>query len=145
MEIPRRRFFAKAREGSGDVIDYASSLSYFEGHLKSETWSQAAEPGGTAAIAQARKILSRGLGRAMNDSEAAYSEGDTTRDEFAVYEQALFLIENGAIANGSGSGAQPILTGSIDDPGLPRTGERGLYAPEALRWLGFRGTTTIRG
>jgi hypothetical protein len=127
------------------MINYAGSITYFQGHLKGNIWTQAGEKSCTVAIAAARKVLSRGLGRAMDDSEVAYEEGDTCRDEYAVYEQALYLLENGVIANGDGSAPQPILTGATEAPDQPRRGESSLYAPEALRWLGYTGSAIIKG
>jgi len=127
------------------MIDTSGATTYFKAHLKGGTWSQASAIAKSAAISTARRILSRALGRAMSDTESTYVEGDLTRDEYAVYEQAIYLIENGAIANGDGTAPQPILTGSIEQPDTPRTGETALYAPEALRWLGYTGACVIKG
>jgi len=130
------------------AINYAGSAAYFVAgqHVKAKTWADAGEDACTAAIAQARRILGRALRRAMNDDEAAYAEGDATRDEYAVYEQALWLIENGTIATSEGTAALAELAGGQD------AGARGstpavaaLYAPEALRWLGWTVAAMVSG
>jgi len=127
------------------MINADGATIFFSTHLKGNIWTMTPESSQAAAIAQARMILSRALGRAMNDSEATYAEGDQTRDEYAVYEQALYLIENGTIANAQGSAPQPILVGATDAPDIPRNGISALYAPEALRWLGYTGAVVVKG
>ena len=130
------------------AITYATSLQYFAAgqHMKAATWAQAEEDACTSAICGARRILARALGRAMDDAEAAYSEGDQTRDEYAVYEQALWLIENGVVANGQGSAALAQMAGAQDAGNRVATARQAsLYAPEALRWLGWTGAATVSG
>lgn len=127
------------------MIDANGAADYFDGHLKADIWSNASETATDAAIVQARRILSRALGRAMCDTLAAYVEGETVRDDFAVYEQAIYLIENGAIANGQGSAPQPVLAGAVDRTDTMRAGALDILAPEALRWLGYRGAVTVCG
>jgi hypothetical protein len=129
------------------MIDYDGSQTYFEpeNHYKAAIWSGFDTERRTAAIATARRILARTLDRTINDDEADYIEGDRTRDEYAIYEQALWMLENGQIADGSGSGPVPILTGATDTAGVDNKGVAGLYAPEALRWLGWNGVSVIRG
>jgi hypothetical protein len=126
-------------------INLAGAQTYFgaSNHHKAAVWSAFAQGHRTGAVAAARRTLSRGLGRAMSDSEDAYAEGDRTRDEYAVYEQALWMLENGQVADATGNDPVPVLTGKADaaetKPGA------GLYAPEALRWLGITVAAVIRG
>ena len=130
------------------MITYETSLQYFKsgGHLKAATWAQAGEEACASAICAARRTLARALGRAMNDAEDAYAEGDNTRDEYAVYEQALWMIENGVVANGQGSAALAQMAGAQDAQARVATGSQAaLYAPEALRWLGWTGAATVSG
>ena len=130
------------------AITYETSLQYFANgkHLKAATWAQAEEAAGTSAICAARRILSRALGRALDDDEDAYAEGDTTRDEYAVYEQALWMIENGVVANGQGSAALAQMAGAQDAGSRVATNNQAsLYAPEALRWLGWTGAAVVNG
>jgi hypothetical protein len=91
-------------------------------------------------------MLGRALGRELDDDEAAYVEGDRTRDEYAVYEQALWILENGVIANGDGSAPMAEIVGaSARQAPSEAQAQREAFAPEALRWLGWGGMVTIRG
>lgn len=125
------------------TVDGASE--YFAAHVKAEVWTNTSDSARTAALGHARRLLARALGRAMDDTETAYEEGDTVRDEYAVYEQALYMIENGIIANGEGSSPQAVLAAEDGDPDQPRKADRSPYAPEALRWLGYRGAVVVQG
>lgn len=131
-------------------INLAGAQTYFSSsnHHKAAIWSGFAQAHRTGSIAAARRILARALGRAMDDDEAAYAEGDRTRDEYAVYEQALWMLENGQVADATGNDPVPVLTGRAESAGVTdRAGERryGAFAPEALRWLGWTGAAVIRG
>lgn len=131
------------------MIDFDGSQIYFSdtNHYKAAVWSAFEQYRKIAAIATARRILSRAIfpKRSLNDNEAAYSEGDARRDEYAVYEQALWLLEHGQVADASGSAPVPVLIGEVDSAGVDSDGVAGLFAPEALRWLGWSGVSAIRG
>lgn len=128
------------------MITFANAQTYFgaANHHKSAVWAAFGAGHRTGAIAAARRVLARGLGRAMSDTEEAYAEGDRTRDEYAVYEQALWMLENGQIADATGSDPVPVLTGKQDTADT-RSTSAALYAPEALRWLGMTGGAVVRG
>lgn len=129
------------------MIDFDGAQAYFGGntHYKSAVWSAFDQGRRIAAVASARRTLSRVLGRSLRDNEPAFAEGDRRRDEFAVYEQALWMLEHGQIADASGFAPVPVLTGEVDKAGVDADGVAGLYAPEALRWLGWSGVSAIRG
>ena len=127
------------------MIDYAASLTYFRNHPHGAVWTAAGATQGAAAIAHARRTLSRALARPLDDYETTYIEGDTEREEYAVYEQALWSIENGIVAGGDGATPLPVLSSSPDSPDSARQSDRQFFAPEALRWLGYRGVTVIAG
>ena len=124
-------------------ISYEKSIKYFQKHLKGHLWTKAGQARCESAINQARRVLSRALGRELDDDEAVYSEGDRTRDEYAAYEQAIHMIEHSVIADGSG--AMPIaqLTADADDPDKASKRDPALLAPEALRWLGVTGNRIV--
>ena len=86
----------------------------------------------------------------MRDDEPEYREGDRTRDEFAVYEQALHLLVNSKWPNAQVGAPYPVAMLSNDaatanTSGTALPGGYTLYAPEALRWLGMTGGAAIRG
>jgi hypothetical protein len=119
------------------MIDATNATTYFSAgcHPGSHIWATFSSKQQEGAIAQARRILSRAMGRAIDDNEAAYAEGDTTRDEFAVYEQALHILVNTVFPNAEGSGPQFLGV----DPGEQsevRRADPNAIAPEAQRWLG---------
>lgn len=128
------------------MINFDSAQVYFgaSSHHKAAVWAAFGAGHRKGAIAAARRVLTRGLGRTLDDSESAYAEGDRTRDEYAVYEQALWMLENGQIADATGNDPVPVLTGQ-PDASEARSPGAGLYAPEALRWLGVTGAAVIRG
>lgn len=129
------------------MINLAGAQTYFgaANHHKAAVWSGFGQQHRTGAIAAARRTLSRALGRALDDDEDAYAEGDRTRDEYAVYEQALWMLENGQIADAAGNDPVPVLTGKSDSADNSSNRSTGGFAPEALRWLGWGGATAIRG
>ncbi|HON47402.1 MAG: hypothetical protein PHG74_07905 [Kiritimatiellae bacterium] len=128
------------------MISFDRAQTYFgaENHHKAAVWSAFGQAHRTGAIAAARRVLSRGLGRSMDENEPAYKEGDRTRDEYAVYEQALWMLENGQVADADGNDPVPVLTGRPDTEDV-RSTSASVYAPEALRWLGMTGGAVIRG
>lgn len=129
------------------MIDFEGAQVYFgeSNHHKSAVWSAFEQTRRTAAITSSRRVLSRAVRRELDDDEDVYAEGDSRRDAYAVYEQALWMLEHGQIADASGSAPVPVLTGDTDKAGVDDDGIAGLYAPEALRWLGWSGVSAVRG
>lgn len=129
------------------MISFDNAQTYFgaDSHYKAAVWAAFGARHRRGAIAAARRVLSRGLARPMVDAEPQYSEGDRTRDEYAVYEQALWMLENGQVADATGNDPVPVLTGRPDAADAARGPGATLYAPEALRWLGMAGGSVVRG
>lgn len=121
------------------AINAAGATSYFQGHPRGVVWQKAGDPLKEGAITHARRVLSRAVGRALNDSESAYVEGDLVRDEYAVYEQALHMIENGLLSNAEGTAPAFISTDPKAGKGKRSAKQRdpALIAPEARNWLGI--------
>jgi len=115
---------------------------YFDAssHVNAAVWAAYTENQRTAAVASARRVLARALRREMNDDEAAYVEGDTERDEYAVYEQALHMLVNGRITDADSGSPYPIAVKPSEE--LKRSS---YYSEEALRWLGWNGAAAVRG
>lgn len=128
------------------AYDHSGAVAYFktENHPRGAVFSGAGEPRQKAAVAHAKRLLSRALRSDIDDETV-----DATtqyRPDYAVYEQALFLIENGVIANAEQSGLAFIA--SSPDPAAPaKTASPDTIAPEALRWLGVRdmGVVCVKG
>lgn len=124
------------------MIDLNGADDYFSAsqHVSAAVWAAFTTAQRAAAVASARRVLSRALNRAMSDVEAAYAEGDRYRDDLAVYEQALHMLLNGMITDSDSGSPYPIAV-KHDDDGKPAP----YYAPEALRWLGWTGAAVVRG
>ena len=126
------------------AIDVSGAGAYFKHHAKRTLWPQYSPEEQAGAIEQAKRDLSRELGRPMDEDEPPFQPGEQRRDEYAVYEQALHALEQVGVGNGRGSYV-PVLTGSSEaqpDASRPQT----KFCPEALRWFGIRaGVVAIRG
>lgn len=124
------------------AIDITGAGSYFLSHSKSNLWAQYSQAQKVSAIAQAKRDLSRELGRALDENEAAYQQGDTTRDEYAVYEQAIHLLGQAGKAMIGISGI-PSLKGKAETTAKQTKTK---FSDDCLRWLGARvGILMVRG
>lgn len=117
------------------MICIQNANAYFKGRTIGAKWAEYSAEQKTAAIDQARRDLSRALRRPMRDDEPPYREGDTKRDEFAVYEQAVYSLLRDAQPNGGGSSVPSL---DPDEP-KPRSNTLavggGKWSIEALSWL----------
>ena len=130
------------------MIDFKGAQEYFKAvnHHKAAVWSSfSSSKTREGAVTAARRLVARELGRPLNDNEPPYREGDRTRQEFAVYEQALWMLENGQISDAAAGDPVPVLTGRPDAADRSRANPNTLLAPEAQRWLSLRNTLTIKG
>lgn len=120
------------------------AAEYFKKHVSRDLWNEYSADQKERAILQARRDLSRALGRAIRDDEPPYREGDRTRDEFAVYEQAIYTLLREENPRGVAESPVPSLNQTeVPAPGRSRMSGYGKYAPEALSWLAKRITNEI--
>lgn len=116
------------------TIDFAGAAIYFApaNHVNAPLWGAFMQDQKTAAIAQAKRQLSRHL---QTDIEAEDTDADEWyQPDYAVYEQALhILLKSDAIPNGDQNGPKHIST--QNDSEAPRATPLGLISSEALRWL----------
>ena len=129
------------------MINHDGAQNYFASanHHKAAVWSKFNVKTRQGAIASARRVMARGLGRSLDDDEPPYKEGDRIREEYAVYEQALWMMENGQVADATGNDPVPVLTGRADVADAISRTPYTAFAPEALRWLGGSGASVVRG
>ena len=115
-------------------IDNANA--YFKSHPMGATWEEYNTEQKNGAIEYAKRELSRALGRALKDDEPQYKYGDQTRDEYAVYEQALYVLLRDCQPNSTGV----VMPSSEPDEAQPTAhtmaNGKDHFAAEALRWLG---------
>ena len=85
------------------MICLQNANAYLKSRTLWDAWDEYSSDQKEMAITQARRDLSRALGRPMADDEPPYQEGDRRRDEYAVYEQAAYTLLMNAQPKGSGS------------------------------------------
>ena len=68
------------------MICLQNANAYLKSRTLWDAWDEYSSDQKEMAITQARRDLSRALGRPMADDEPPYQEGDRRRDEYAVYE-----------------------------------------------------------
>lgn len=116
------------------AINIQNANAYFKGRTVGFQWDEYSTEQKDAAIIQARRDLAMALGRAMKDDEPEYKDGETTRDEYAVYEQAFYSLIRTANPRGSGDVVQALE--SLETRAIERINTScGGYSYEALKWL----------
>lgn len=117
------------------MISVQNANAYFEGRTIGKFWEEYSGEQKESAIAQARRDLARAIGRPMKDDEPPYVEGERRRDEYAVYEQALYTLLRDANPEGGGS-AVPSLNGDeVRQKNTTLAVGGGKWSIEALSWL----------
>ena len=125
-------------------ITVQNANAYFSGRTMGDMWSEYSGEQKQAAIQEARRDLSRALRRPIRDDEPPYREGDSTRDEYAVYEQALYSLLKYAEPKGTGA-ATPSLNGDETRPKSTRLEiGGGKWSMEALAWLADKMSVVTR-
>lgn len=117
------------------MINVQNANSYFAGRTVGRFWAEYSGAQKEAALSQARRELSRAIGRPMRDDEPPYQEGERKRDEYAVYEQALYSLLRDTMPEGTGE-ALPSLNGDETKSKLSLMAVGGgKWSIEALAWL----------
>jgi len=118
------------------MIGIDNANAYFKSHPMGATWGEYSVEQRTTAIEYSKRELSRALGRALKEDEPQYRYGDRTRDEYAVYEQALYVLLRDCQPNSTGV----VMPSSEPDEAQPTAhtmaNGKDHFAAEALRWLG---------
>ena len=126
-------------------IDEADA--YFSAHPMGKVWKEYSTEQKTGALEYSKRELSRALGRPLREDEPQYRYGDKTRDEYAAYEQALFVLLRDAQPNSAGGVVMPSAEPDEAQPATHTMASgRNHFAAEALRWLGGNvRVETVRG
>lgn len=126
------------------AIDVNGADTYFSSRTSGDDWAAYSAEQRKAAIEQAKRDFSRALGRAMDEDEAQYRYGDRTRDEYAVYEQALYTLLRDAVQKGASLSPVPSLNpDEAEEPRKVHSTGFGKWSAEALAWLGASVRTEI--
>jgi len=126
------------------MINVDNADAYFSARTMGAAWMEFASDQRKAAIEQAKRDLSRALNRPMTEDEAQYVYGDQTRDEYAVYEQALYTLLRDAQPRGvTGSDIPSLSPDERQNTGYTLSSGKGKWSEEALAWLGAGGRVQI--
>lgn len=117
------------------MISVGNANNYFAGRTVGKFWNEYTGEQKDAAIAQARRDLARALGRPMKDDEPPYVEGDKMRDEYAVYEQAVYTLLRDASPEGGGTSVPPLDGEEVRMKNASMAVGGGRWSIEALSWL----------
>lgn len=126
------------------MICLQNANAYFKGRTVGDSWNEYSGPQKEMAIQEARRDLSRALGRPMRDDEEPYQEGDTKRDEYAVYEQAVYTLLRSTLPKGGGSATPSLEPDETKGKGMTLTEGYGKWSKEALSWLADKMTVVTR-
>lgn len=118
------------------MIDVNGADAYFATRTMGAAWKEFSAEQRKCAIEQAKRDLARALRRPMEEHEPQFRYGDVTRDEFAVYEQALFTLLRDVNPNGGGSDIPSIEPDEKKPSGYTLGTGKGKWSEEALAWLG---------
>lgn len=118
------------------MINVDNARAYFREHTQGAQWREYSVEQQTAAIAHAKRELARALRRPMREDEGQYIEGEQCRDEYAVYEQALYTLLRDAMPSGSGSATPSLNPDETADARRTHSEGRNPWSRAALAWLG---------
>ena len=118
------------------MIDVNGADAYFATRTMGEHWKEFSADQRKCAIEQAKRDLSRALGRAMREDEPQFKYGDQTRDEYAVYEQAVYTLLRHVNPSGTGVDIPSLEPDEKQDRQYTLGTGRGKWSEEALAWLG---------
>lgn len=129
-------------------IDITAADAHFgtKVHIRSGIWNGFDRDLRQSALVQARRDIERLLGEAIAAEDETSADGDFPRYDLAVFEQALWILVNSAVANGEQTTPKWMLTG---DPEARDGGEYGVrmgspgMSPTALEWLVTGGQVTL--
>ena len=108
-------------------------------HIKAYSWRKYTTDEKTAAFTQAVRELQVSQGREMEDP----AENDTYRDDYAAYEQSLYILEETPRQLEGGVPQVIDLTDHEEKQLLDRKGV--LICPEASRYFGMNRIKMVRG
>jgi hypothetical protein len=110
-------------------------------HIKAATWAAFEAEIKQAAIVQAKRVLSR-LARVVDIEVELDSPETGTSAEYAIYEQALWMLSNVPMANADNSFAV-VEAADPETPSNARKAQTVEISPEAVRWLCPTGTISL--
>ena len=118
----------------------ADADAYFAptNHVKFPVWKRFTADQKTAALATGRRTLER----ILDDTLESYHDTEFPRCDYALFEQALYILENLPITNADESMMAPTAM-DIDSDDKTRRATPGVMSREALNWLVVGGGVTL--
>jgi len=125
------------------TVDTADAYFARDSHPRAMVWEGFTYEQKAGALVHARRILSRTLLRLP--AETATVDGDAPREDLALYEQALFVLENSPYV-ATGAEPSPSFVSTEGSTGEARQRDPGQVSDEAQRWLrgGLRGVGAVQ-
>lgn len=118
-------------------IDVSGANIYFgsSNHVKYATWTGISNALKTAAIAHAKRVIARFIADDTGDLDTdTTADTDFPREDVAVYEQALWMIQQSdVVVNGEESA--PKLLGANSEGNVDQINFGWTISPEAMRFL----------
>lgn len=124
-------------------ITKAKADDYFdkENHPRASVWEGFSNYERTGAMAHAKRVISRYLNCSLDEEDTV--DGDFPRHDLAVYEQAIWSLENSPLVRDARSEAPEATATDPEADGGAREASADILAPEARRWLTRGGTVMI--
>lgn len=126
------------------AISKTTADTYFAAtnHPRASAWSSFSTNERTGAIAHAKRILARYLPGPVD--ETTTTDRDFPRHDLAVYEQALWSLENSPLLRSGREESADAVASDPEEPDGSRVAQTAILAPEARRWL-TRGGSVMLG
>ena len=107
-------------------------------HIKAFDWAQYSTDERTGGLAQAQREVEVYLNRDLSDPTA----GDRYRDDYAIFEQALFILEETVRTRESTTGAELVETVNTE---AQEKYYGVVYAPMAMRYMALQRRRIVIG
>ncbi len=120
------------------TITPATAAAYFaaDNHIHSKLWTGAEEKTRAAALAMARRTITRALAD-VYDAESDVADSDAVAYAYAVYEQALHVLIAQGVGNVEGTVPAWPAHGPDADEKTARQASPETLCKEARLWLGI--------
>lgn len=122
------------------TIDDANIYFYPNNHIRAYNWRKYKNDEQIAALAQAKRIIILSSGREMQDPVST----DIYRDDYAIFEQALWILENTPRQKSSGVAGTITLVKDAEE-GNMMDRKPILVCPEAQQYLSNNRIKFARG
>lgn len=120
-------------------IDNANAYFAPGNHVQAQVWLKYSGSNREGAVASAKRLLEWKLGRALDEETETLGR----REDYAAFEQALWLLKKSAWGDGRNGDAVGVLQGRASPAAAPQEDVSAEFSPEALRWLGVSGAQVV--